>query len=110
MVPLMLAMRVMLPPFPNRRICLPTAWAVKKTPSQLTFITCDPAQCVQQVLETQEQTDKMTHLAPDICGILKTVPLGLVDARRCNTEVETALLITNLLGDLPHELLQHQTA
>lgn len=35
-VPLILAMRAMLPPFPSRIICRATAWAVMKTPVTLT--------------------------------------------------------------------------
>lgn len=38
MVPLMLAMRTMLPPFPNLTICFATAWAVMNTPVTLTLI------------------------------------------------------------------------
>ena len=38
-VPLMLAMRMMLPPFPNRAIWRPAACAVYNTPFVFTFIT-----------------------------------------------------------------------
>ena len=39
-VPLMLAMRTMLPPFPKRAIWRPAAWAVKRTPLTFTSMTC----------------------------------------------------------------------
>ena len=36
----MLAIRMMLPPFPNRSICWPAAWAVKSAPFTFTSKTC----------------------------------------------------------------------
>jgi hypothetical protein len=39
MVPLIEAINMMLPLFPNRTICLPAACAVNNTPFVLTFIT-----------------------------------------------------------------------
>jgi len=39
MVPLIEAINMMLPLFPNRAICLPAACAVNNTPFVLTFIT-----------------------------------------------------------------------
>ena len=99
MLPDIDAIRMMLPPCPNRAICRPAACAVNSTPVVFTSTTCVRSISHQSFLHCS------THLSEHFRGVLQAIDVFLQNPRGSNTNVKSPLLVPNLFRLLPKQRL-----
>ena len=105
MLPQILPIKTMLPPFPNRSICFPAACAVNRTPLVFTFITCHDALNQQLLLELLRGESRTYFLEVLTSEVEPRRRRRREQTSRSDTNVHPSLLVPDHLPDLPHRFL-----
>ena len=104
----MLAMRMMLPPFPNRTICRPAACEVNREPQAFTSITCraigTPNQ--PQLYFAGYMGGDGKYLLEQLFSLVHGWDVdSSANPCNCGAHVHPPLPVANHLSDFPHRFL-----